>query len=107
MVQTLAHTGSLPSRSMCGQNPHFSIVPFRCGYMCSGEYAADSSAAVCGGSAQLKDRAEYGHWAMHSRQPMHRSLSCMTIPSVRLNVAPTGQARTQGGLSQCMHGRGM
>ena len=43
---------------------------------------------------------------MQLRQPIQRSWSIITMPSVRLNVAPTGQARTQGGLSQCMQGFG-
>src|ERR1039457_3522812 len=43
---------------------------------------------------------------MQKRQPMHRSLSIRTMPSSRLNVAPTGHTRAHGGLSQWKQGRG-
>ncbi len=85
---------------MSAQKSHFSAVPTRRGYPHSGEYPRASAAGGFSGRLQLNTRAEKGQAAMQNRQPMQRSLSISTIPSWRLNVAPTGHTRVQGGLSQ-------
>jgi hypothetical protein len=104
--QDVTQAGNFPFLTMSGQKSHLLTVPIFGGVLVSGEYGCLWADLGIFGSSQLKTLDEYGHAAMQNLQPMQRSLSISTIPSVRLKVAPTGHTLTQGGLLQWRQGLG-